>query len=116
MKIDPEKIARMITEDPDEVAPSDHFDDFEDEYEDDSPADQEFDIIINFEITQLAAGEAVAWLEFPELQDPEDIQRKIIDDIEGLFRNARDLQQYHAQLTKIQSNNLPSLRTADHEY
>ena len=32
MKIDPEKIARMITEDPD-VAPSDHFDDFEDEYE-----------------------------------------------------------------------------------
>tara|TARA_R110000765_G_scaffold10110_1_gene31453 strand:+ start:320 stop:670 length:351 start_codon:yes stop_codon:yes gene_type:complete len=28
------KIARMITEDPDEVVPSDHFDDFEDEYED----------------------------------------------------------------------------------
>ena len=34
MNIDPEKIARMITEDPDEVVPSDHFDDFEDEYED----------------------------------------------------------------------------------
>ena len=33
LKIDPKKIARMITEDPD-VAPSDHFDDFEDEYED----------------------------------------------------------------------------------
>jgi len=32
MKIDPKKIARMITEDPDEVVPSDHFDDFEDEY------------------------------------------------------------------------------------
>ena len=35
MKIDPKQIARMITEDPDEVAPSDHFDDFEDEYEHD---------------------------------------------------------------------------------
>jgi len=32
MKIDPKKIARMITEDPNEVVPSDHFDDFEDEY------------------------------------------------------------------------------------
>ena len=32
MEIDPKQIARMITEDPDEVAPSDHFDDFEDEY------------------------------------------------------------------------------------
>ena len=30
--VDPEKIARMITEDPNEVVPSDHFDDFEDEY------------------------------------------------------------------------------------
>tara|TARA_R110000765_G_scaffold405065_1_gene501549 strand:+ start:254 stop:733 length:480 start_codon:yes stop_codon:yes gene_type:complete len=37
MKIDPKKIARMITEDPDEVAPSDHFDDFEDEYRDVNP-------------------------------------------------------------------------------
>jgi hypothetical protein len=32
MNIDPKKIARMITEDPNEVVPSDHFDDFEDEY------------------------------------------------------------------------------------
>ena len=31
MKIDPKKIARMISEDPD-VAPDDHFDDTEDEY------------------------------------------------------------------------------------
>jgi len=31
--VDPEKIVRMITEDPDEIAPSDHFDDFQDEYE-----------------------------------------------------------------------------------
>jgi hypothetical protein len=30
--IDPKKIARMISEDPDEVAPSNHFDDTEDEY------------------------------------------------------------------------------------
>ena len=37
MNIDPKKIARMITEDPDEVAPSDHFDDTEDEYVDDDP-------------------------------------------------------------------------------
>ena len=34
MKIDPKQIARMITEDPDEIAPSDHFDDTEDEYVD----------------------------------------------------------------------------------
>jgi len=32
MNIDPKKIARMISEDPNEVAPSDHFDDTEDEY------------------------------------------------------------------------------------
>ena len=32
MNIDPKKIARMISEDPDEVAPGDHFDDTEDEY------------------------------------------------------------------------------------
>tara|TARA_R110000751_G_scaffold93925_2_gene183319 strand:- start:324 stop:818 length:495 start_codon:yes stop_codon:yes gene_type:complete len=30
--VDPKKIAKMISEDPDEVAPDDHFDDFEDEY------------------------------------------------------------------------------------
>ena len=35
MNIDPKKIARMITEDPNEIAPSDHFDDTEDEYIDD---------------------------------------------------------------------------------
>jgi len=40
MKIDPKQIARMITEDPNEVVPSDHFDDFEDEYESN---DDEFD-------------------------------------------------------------------------
>jgi len=38
MNVDPKKIARMITEDPNEVVPSDHFDDFEDEYEDDENA------------------------------------------------------------------------------
>jgi len=32
MNIDPKQIARMISEDPDEVVPSDHFDDTEDEY------------------------------------------------------------------------------------
>jgi hypothetical protein len=32
MKIDPQKIARMISEDPNEVVPSNHFDDTEDEY------------------------------------------------------------------------------------
>jgi len=31
MKIDPKKIAKLISEDPN-VAPDDHFDDFEDEY------------------------------------------------------------------------------------
>ena len=34
MNIDPQKIARMISEDPNEVAPGDHFDDTEDEYMD----------------------------------------------------------------------------------
>ena len=34
MTIDPQKIARMISEDPNEVVPSDHFDDTEDEYVD----------------------------------------------------------------------------------
>jgi hypothetical protein len=33
MTIDPKQIARMITEDPNEVVPSNHFDDTEDEYE-----------------------------------------------------------------------------------
>ena len=32
MKIDPKQIARMISEDPDGVVPSNHFDDTEDEY------------------------------------------------------------------------------------
>jgi len=122
MNIDPKKIARMISEDPNEVAPSDHFDDTEDEYRSNNPPDQEFDIIINFEVLEL---DVVAGGGHPdEFQDPEDIQRKIIDDIEGLFRDAWDYRQYHARLTNIQSddsrivgrNSLPRLRVADHEY